>query len=108
LAQEEDCGAYIIVKSAVTNLFVEAQVQEEQYMSPKKKTRKPRKNKPYSAGQMNKLVDDLFHPFYKDSEWYRVADGCIHGLVEKNLRVSAKKFVKYNLPEIVKKILEKI
>jgi len=77
-------------------------------MNPKKKTSKPRKSRPYSAGQMNKLVDDLVHPFYKTSEWYRVADGLLHGLVEKNIRVSAKKFVKYNLPEIAKKILRKI
>lgn len=77
-------------------------------MNPKKKTGKPHKEKPYSVGQMNKLVDDLIHPLYKKSEWYRVADGLLHVLVGKNIRVSAKKFVKYNLPEIAKKILEKI
>jgi hypothetical protein len=77
-------------------------------MNPKKKTVKLRKLRPYSAGQMNKLVDDFAHPFYEKSEWYRVADGLLHGLVEKNARDSAKKFVKYNLPEILKKILEKL
>jgi hypothetical protein len=59
-------------------------------MGPKKKTRKPRKNKPYSAGQMNKLIDDFVHPLYEDSQWIRVVDGILHGLVERNVRVSAK------------------
>jgi hypothetical protein len=57
---------------------------------------------------MNKLVDDLFHPFYRKNQWIRLADGVLHGLVEGNARVSTKKFVKYNLPEIAKKILEKL
>jgi hypothetical protein len=77
-------------------------------MNPKKKTRKTRKDGCYSAGQMNRLVDDLVHPLYRKSELYRVADGVLHGLIEKNARVSARKFAKYNLPEIVKKILGKI
>lgn len=57
---------------------------------------------------MNRVIDDVLHPFYKRNQWARVADGVMHGLVERDVRVSARKFVKYNLPEIVKKILEKL
>lgn len=57
---------------------------------------------------MNKLLDDLVHPFYEDSQWIRVADGLLHGLVEKNPRATAKKFVQYNVPAVVKKILKKL
>jgi hypothetical protein len=96
------------VQSAITNLSVEPRVREEEYMNPKKRIRKPRKGRPFSTGQMNKLIDDVIHPFYKKSQWYRVADGILHGLIEKDIPVSAKKFVKYNMPEIVKKILEKL
>lgn len=77
-------------------------------MSPKKKARKPRKNRPYSVGQVNRLIDDFVHPFYEESEWVRLADGVLHGLVEGNARASTKKFVRYNVPEIVKKLLEKL
>jgi hypothetical protein len=37
-----------------------------------------------------------------------VADGLLHGLIERGPRISVKKFLKYNLPEIVKKLLERI
>lgn len=77
-------------------------------MSPKKKAGKTRKSRLYSVGQMNKVIDDLLHPFYRKNQWIRVADGILHGLAERNVRVSARKFVKYNLPEIMKKILEKL
>lgn len=69
---------------------------------------KPRKSRSYSVGQINKLVDDFVHPFYRKSELYRVADGLLHGLIERGPRISVKKFLKYNLPEIVKKLLERI
>ena len=37
----------------------------------------------------------------------RVVDGLVHGMVERDAEVSLKKFVKYNLPEIVREILKK-
>jgi hypothetical protein len=77
-------------------------------MSPKKKAGKPRKKRPYSVGQVNRLIDDLVHPFYENSQWVRFADGVLHGLVEQNPKVSIEKFVKYNMPRILKKILRKL
>lgn len=77
-------------------------------MGHKKKAWKTSKDSPYSAGQMNKAIDALVHPYYKKNQWIRVVDGALHALNEKNARVSAKKFLKYNMPEIVKKILEKL
>jgi hypothetical protein len=95
------------IRTADTSLFDRAEVRREN-MSPKKKARRTRKGEPYSVGQINKLVDDLVHPFYEKNQWFRVVDGVLHGVVEGNARVSAKKFVKYNLPEIVRKILKKL
>jgi hypothetical protein len=77
-------------------------------LSPNKKTKKTRKNRPYSVGEVNKIIDALIHPHYKRNQWYRVLDGVVHGVVEGNVRVSTKKFVRYNLAEIAKKILEKV
>lgn len=79
-------------------------------MSPEKKARKTRKlsSRAYSTGQMNKIIDDLLHPFYERNQRIRVADGILHGILERNVQVSAKKFIRYNLPEIVKEIIEKL
>jgi hypothetical protein len=72
-------------------------------MSHKKKAKK-KSGKPYTQGQLNLLIDAVVHPFYKQNEGLRVLDGLLHGLVERNPPVSVRKFVKYNLPEIIKKI----
>jgi hypothetical protein len=78
-------------------------------MSTKKKagrrTRKSKKN--YTVGQINKIIDSFVHPFYEKSQWFRLVDGAFHAFVEGDLSVSTQKFVRYNLREIVKEILEK-
>jgi len=74
----------------------------------KKKMTKTHKRRTYSAGELNRLVDDFIHPLYKRSEWFRMADAVLHGLVEKNVEVTVKKFARYNVPDVVKKILEEI
>jgi hypothetical protein len=74
-------------------------------MPAKKPNRKRRK--PYSAGELNRLVDSFIHPFYREHEGLRLLDGLLHGLIEQNPPASLKKFIHYNLPEIVKKISKK-
>jgi hypothetical protein len=61
----------------------------------------------YSKGELNKLIDDLVHPHYKQNEGLRLLDAVLHGLVEQNPSESFHKFVRYNLPDIMKKILRK-
>ena len=75
-------------------------------MSTHKKGKSPN-NKPYTVGQCNRLIDNLFHPIYEENEWIRLVDGLLHLIVEGNARVSTKKFLKYNLSEIARKILKK-
>jgi hypothetical protein len=73
-----------------------------------KKPRKPRKKQTYSKGEKNKIVDSLLHPFYRRSQLIRVVDGVIHGLIEQDTKSSAKKFVRYNLPEFLKEVLKEL
>ena len=70
------------------------------------KKKKQKKRGLYTEGQINKIIDTVLHPCYESSEWFRVIDGLIHGLNEKDAMVSARKFAKYNLAAILKKILE--
>jgi len=55
-----------------------------------------------TKGQLNKLIDDLVHPFFKENESLIIVDGVLHGLVEQNPPLSFKKFIKYNLPLMMK------
>jgi len=57
---------------------------------------------PLTKGQLNKIVDTLVHPHFKDSPFFIVLDTMLHALIEQNPEVSFKKFVKYNLDKFVK------
>ena len=75
---------------------------------PTKRRKKSRGKKLYSPGELNYMIDAVIHPLYKKSQSLRLLDGAVHAIIEQNPRMSIKKFVKYNLPEIAKKILEKL
>jgi hypothetical protein len=64
---------------------------------------KSRKNpNPFSPGRLNRLIDDLVHPFFNTNKGFIFVDGILHGLVEQNPALSVNKFVRYNLPELMK------
>jgi hypothetical protein len=63
----------------------------------------PRKtSKPFRKGQLNRLVDDLIHPFFEENKNLIWIDGILHGLVEQNPRLTMEKFVKYSVPQLMK------
>lgn len=71
-------------------------------MKAKKRRPKSRKEGLYTIGQLNGLIDDLFHPLFQENPGFILADGVLHGMVEKDPPESFRKFVKYNLPRTVK------
>lgn len=75
--------------------------------SPKKK-RKRKPNSPYSKGQANYAIDSLIHPLYEKSKGFVLLDTLLHCVNERNIRVSTKKFLRYNMPELLKAVFEKI
>jgi hypothetical protein len=58
---------------------------------------------PYTKGALNRMIDDAVHPLYRINEGFVLVDGVLHGMVEGNPPQSVKKFIKYNLPLIIKK-----
>ncbi|MFH0897197.1 MAG: hypothetical protein V1850_04005 [Candidatus Bathyarchaeota archaeon] len=75
--------------------------------------RRKRTKTVYTQGEVNRLIDNLIHPWIKNDETRAAAlvvDSLLHGLVEQNLLKSLEKFSKYTLPkllEIAFKELEK-
>ena len=69
--------------------------------------KKKRTSKPYTKGELNKLIDSLCHPLIKTNEGYTLVDGLLHGLVEQNPQLTIRKFIKYNLPKLMKQIEKK-
>jgi hypothetical protein len=58
----------------------------------------------YSKGSINKLIDDLVHPLCKQNVSLIFLDGFFHSLNERNLPLSARKFIRYNLREQLKQL----
>jgi hypothetical protein len=71
-------------------------------LKPKKKGRRP-----YTKGELNKLIDSLCHPLCEMNDGFILVDGVLNAMVEKDPPVTVKKFTKYNLPKILKQICEK-
>ena len=66
---------------------------------PKKEKRKRRTKKigPFTQGQLNRVIDDLLHPKFAEGKQFIIIDGAAHAVLEGDILVSAKKFLKYNL-----------
>jgi hypothetical protein len=50
------------------------------------------------------MIDSLCHPLAKVDKGFVLVDGILHGLVEQNPPVSVRKFVKFNLPLLIKQL----
>jgi len=63
--------------------------------------------KSYTKGELNKLVDSVCHPLSKTDKGFILVDGLLHAMVEQDPPTTVKKFIKYNLPELMKEISKK-
>jgi hypothetical protein len=72
---------------------------------PPKTTRKTKGT--YTKGELNKLIDSVIHPFCKNDKRFILLDAFLHAMVERDPPQSVRKFVKYNLPEILKQLNER-
>jgi len=75
-------------------------------MSSKPKTKK-KAVKPYTKGELNKVIDSLFHPLFEANKGFMLVDELLHAMVEQNPPTTVKKFIKYNLPKILEQISKK-
>ena len=75
------------------------------------KTRSSRKNgrkksrRLYTTGEINKLVDSIFHPLARTHWAFQVLDELSHVIIEGDPKESAVKFVRYSLPQILRKLM---
>jgi hypothetical protein len=68
-----------------------------------KKRRKKRHLALYTTGELNKIIDSFIHPFFGKENSFIILDGAVHALLEKDVPKSAGKFIKYNLPQLLKR-----
>ena len=75
-------------------------------MKAKKKTSKKKAKGLYSRGQLNYVVDSLVHPLADRSVGFILVDEILHMVVERDPAISMQKFIRYNLPQLIKKLAE--
>lgn len=69
------------------------------------KRRRRKRSLPYTTGELNAIADDIFHPLIREHKELRIIDELAHVAIEGDLKVSLIKFIKYTLPQIVRKLL---
>jgi hypothetical protein len=70
----------------------------------RKRTKRKKSTTPYTTGEINKLIDGLIHPLAEKDKKFILIDGFLHALNERDPPQSLRKFLKYNLPEIIRRI----
>jgi excinuclease UvrABC nuclease subunit len=55
-------------------------------------------------GPVNKAIDRLLHPHFREYPFLILIDGLLHGLNEMDPVQSIKKFLKYNAPKLVREL----
>jgi len=65
------------------------------------------KIKKTTKGELNRLIDSLMHPHFEEYPALIIVDGLLHAIVEQNPNVSLTKFVKYNVPKLLKRRFRK-
>ena len=58
-----------------------------------------------TAGKLNKLVDDLLHPYFTDYPTLIIMDSLLHAMIEQDPKTSMRKSVRYNLPKLVENLM---
>lgn len=58
-------------------------------------------------GELNRLIDNLVHPYFREYPALIVVDGLLHAMVEQDPDVSLTKFIRYNVPKLLKHLARK-
>lgn len=61
----------------------------------------------YTEGQLNKMIDSLFHPIAHRDPYYWLADTILHALVEQDPSVTVGKFMRYTAPKIIQQAVRR-
>jgi hypothetical protein len=58
-----------------------------------------------TTGKLNKLVDDLLHPYFTDYPALIIADSLLHAIIEQDPETGMRKSIRYNLPKLVENLM---
>jgi len=71
------------------------------------KGRRKRRGIKVTKGDLNRLIDDIFHRHFSENVGFVIVDGLLHAVVERNPDESVRKFVRYNVPALIRETARK-
>jgi len=72
-----------------------------------RKSRRKRRGIKVTKGDLNRLIDDIFHRHFSENVGFVIVDGLLHAVVERNPEESVRKFVRYNVPALIRETARK-
>jgi hypothetical protein len=93
-----------VTQSGRTRTLREERPDHEQDISKKEKNQEKEEHKAVHDGEINMLIDGLAHPLAQKDKRFILIDGFLHALNERDPPQSLRKFLKYNLPEIIRQM----
>ena len=71
------------------------------------RSRRKRRGIKVTKGDLNRLIDDIFHKRFSEKLGFVLVDGLLHAVVERNPEESVRKFVRYNVPALIRETTRK-
>jgi len=71
------------------------------------RSRRKRRGIKVTKGGLNRLIDDVFHRRFSENVGFVIVDGLLHTVVERNPDESIRKFVRFNVPVLVREMARK-
>jgi hypothetical protein len=74
----------------------------------RKKTNRGKSKRLYNRSEKNVIIDSVVHPLAEQHWSFVIIDGALHALNEQDPIQSFVKFLRYNAPELLKRILKEM
>ena len=71
------------------------------------RSRRKRRGIKVTKGDLNRLIDDVFHRHFSENVGFVIVDGLLHAVVERNPEESVRKFVRFSVPVLVREMARK-
>lgn len=66
-----------------------------------------RRGRKVTKGEVNRLIDAILHRRFSENVGFILLDGLLHAVVERSPEESVRKFVRYNVPALVRETVFK-
>ena len=71
------------------------------------RSRRKRRGIKVTKADLNRLIDDVFHRRFSENVGFVIVDGLLHAVVERNPDESIGKFVRFNVPVLIREMARK-